>query len=83
MSQLLRDFVDHPHSVGESYGEHWQSAMGFAVTMLTLAAVCAVHAFVPGLFKQTASRTIDSLHRRMITQRHRRSEERPLPVPRG
>lgn len=83
MSQLLRDFTEHPHSVGESYGEHWQSAMGFAVTMLALAVVCAVHAFVPGLFKQTASRTIDDLHRRMVTQRHRRSEGRPLATPRG
>jgi len=74
MSQLLRDFTEHPHSVGETYVEHWQSAMGFAATMALLAVVCAVHAFVPGLFKQTASRTIDNLHRRMITKRQRRSD---------
>ncbi len=71
MSKLLRDFVDHPHSVGESYVQHWHTAMGFSLTLLALALACAVHAFVPGLFKQTASRCIDKLHRRMITQRHR------------
>lgn len=83
MSQLLRDFTEHPHSVGESYGEHWLTAMGFAVTMLALAIACAVHAFVPGLFKRTASRTVDDLHRRMVTQRSRRSDGRPLAAPRG
>jgi hypothetical protein len=75
MPQLIRDFVEHPRSVGENYVEHWQSAMGFSVTMIALALACAVHAFVPGMFKQTASRTIDDLHRRMVTQRHRRSIE--------
>lgn len=73
MPQLIRDFVEHPRSVGESYAEHWLSAMGFALTMLTLALVCALHAFVPGLFKRTASRTVDELHRRMVTHRHRQS----------
>lgn len=72
MSQLVKDFVDHPRSVGETYGEHWMSAMGFAVTMLGLAMACAVHAFVPGMFKTTASRTVTELHRRMVTQRDRR-----------
>lgn len=75
MPQLIRDFVDHPRSVGENYAGHWLSAMGFALTMMTLALVCAVHAFVPGLFKRTASRTIDDLHRRMVTQRHRAGPE--------
>lgn len=83
MSQLIRDFVEHPHSVGESYGEHWQTAMGFAATLVGLGIACAIHAFVPGLFKQTASRTIDDLHRRMVTQRSRRASERPLPASRG
>lgn len=75
MPQLIRDFVEHPRSVGENYAEHWLSAMGFALTMMTLALVCALHAFVPGLFKRTASRTIDDLHRRMVTQRQRTSTD--------
>jgi len=71
MNDLIRDFRDHPESVGETYGQHWCSAMGFALTMIGSALACAVHAFVPGLFKTTASATITRLHRRMVTHRHR------------
>lgn len=71
MNDLIRDFRDHPESVGETYGQHWCSAMGFALTLIGSALACAVHAFVPGLFKTTASATITRLHRRMVTHRHR------------
>jgi hypothetical protein len=72
MSQLIRDFQEHPRSVGESYVEHWLTAMGFAWTLARCAFVCAVHAFVPGLFKHSASRCITQLHEHMVTQRRRR-----------
>jgi hypothetical protein len=71
MNNLIRDFRDHPESVGETYGQHWRSAMSFAFALMGAALVCAIHAFVPGLFKQTASRTITRLYRRMVTHRHR------------
>jgi len=71
MSNLLKDFRDHPESVGETYAQHWRSAMSFAIAMVGSALACLVHAFVPGLFKQTASRTINTLHQRMVTHRHR------------
>ncbi|MEQ8860697.1 MAG: DUF6356 family protein [Pseudomonadales bacterium] len=73
MNQLLRDFHEHPQSVGETYPEHWWTAMGFALTLLGSSLACMVHAFVPGLFKGTASRTITELHRRMVTHRNRRA----------
>jgi hypothetical protein len=73
MTQLIRDFYEHPQSVGESYVGHWLAAMSFAATLLTCALMCTVHAFVPGLFKHTASRTIDRLHERMVTHRRRHS----------
>jgi hypothetical protein len=71
MNTLIRDFRDHPESVGETYGQHWRSAMRFAFALLGAALVCAIHAFVPGLFKQTASRSIARLYQRMVTHRHR------------
>ena len=71
MSQLIRDFYEHPHSVGETYAGHWIAAMGFALTLFACALICAVHAFVPGLFKHSASRAVDRLHARMVRQRRR------------
>ena len=71
MLQVIRDFHEHPRSVGESYGEHWRRAMGFAATLAFCALVCAAHAFVPGLFKHTASRCVQRLHEHMVVQRLR------------
>jgi hypothetical protein len=75
-SQLIRDFHEHPHSVGETYLQHWCSAMGFALSLVRSALACALHAFVPGLCKTTASETVTALHRRMVTHRHRQARDR-------
>jgi hypothetical protein len=71
MRALLTEFQEHPRSVGETYAQHWRSAMGFAITLLVCAGACAVHAFVPGLCKTTASRSVTALHQRMVTHRQR------------
>lgn len=76
MSQLIKDFQAHPRSVGETYLQHWCTAMGFALTFVALALACVLHAFVPGLCKCTASRTIADMYRRMVAQRDRRTEAR-------
>lgn len=71
MDQFFRDFIDHPHSVGETYGQHWCSAMRFALLLGGCALACLVHAFLPGLFKSTASRSVARLHDRMLVNRQR------------
>jgi hypothetical protein len=63
-------FVDHPESVGESYGEHFRVALGFGATMVGAGLACIVHAVLPGLFVKTGSAAITDLHDRMV--RHRR-----------
>ena len=62
---LIRHFTEHPASVGESYGEHFRVAAGFARDLVSAAAACAVHAVVPSLCTRTASGRIDDLHARM------------------
>ena len=64
-------FVDHPESVGESYGEHFFVALGFGLTMVTASLALFVHALVPGLFVRTGSAAITGLHDRMIAHRRR------------
>lgn len=73
MSQFIRDFVEHPRSVGENYLQHMGSALGFSWRLLVAAFCCAAHALLPGLFKCTASAQIAVLHDRMIANRHRHS----------
>jgi hypothetical protein len=72
-----RFFLDHPASVGETYGEHLRHAFGFGLAMIAGGLACLVHGLVPGLFTRTGSECIRRLHRRMVT--HRRT--RPLPRP--
>lgn len=69
---MLRElFVDHPESVGESYGEHFGVAMGFGVTMVTAGIACIVHALIPGLFVKTGSAAVTELYDRMVQHRRR------------
>ena len=62
---IRRLFLDHPDTVGESYGRHLRVAGGFGVAMLAGAMACFVHALVPALFQRTGSGTIKRLHRRL------------------
>jgi hypothetical protein len=58
-----RLFHDHPRSIGMSYGEHGKGAAAIGVAMIVGGIACLVHAAVPGLFKDTASRMLGKLHR--------------------
>lgn len=71
MSQILRDFHAHPQSVGESYLEHWCTAMRFAALLAFGAVACLIHAFVPGLCKHSASQSVTRLHDQMVVNRQR------------
>ena len=79
MSKL--SFTAHPHSVGETYGQHLRMAMGFAGAMFVASLACAVHALLPFAFERTGSNAITNLHRRMVT--HRVGGHSPLPVERS
>ena len=47
---LPRSFVDHPRSVGETYGEHFAVATGFGLRLIAAGLACLVHACVPAWF---------------------------------
>ena len=72
MSSASRlSFTEHPGTVGETYGQHFQSALGFSLSMIGGGLACMVHAVFPFLFEKTGSATIRSLHERMIAHRSR------------
>lgn len=48
-------FREHPESHGETYLEHMSHALMFSARMLVSGSACFVHAFLPFVFKTTAS----------------------------
>jgi hypothetical protein len=73
---IRRLFIDHPESVGESYGEHFRVASTFGWTMLVGALAAFLHALVPALCKKTSSATVKRLHAR-LTKDPQREGKRP------
>ncbi len=62
-------FLDHPASVGESYGEHAAFASAFGWRMFTGSLACFVHALVPALCQTTGSRAVLGLHETLLEAR--------------
>ena len=75
---LKAKFTDHPVTVGETYGEHFVTAMGFSLSMLKAAYCCGVHAILPFAFEKTGSECITGLYDRMITNRSRLEKDEDL-----
>ena len=74
---LKRKFTEHPETVGETYGEHFVTAMGFGLALFKAAFCCIVHAILPFMFEKTGSACISELYERMVTNRDRRAERQP------
>lgn len=66
---IKRAFIEHPESVGESYGEHFVHANSFGIRMVLGGIACMLHGFLPFLFVKTGSKQIESLHGRMVVNR--------------
>lgn len=66
---LGRLFWDHPKSLGMSWAEHGAGAAVIGARMVGAGLACFVHAAVPGLFTQTAGKTVLSLHDHMMQRR--------------
>jgi hypothetical protein len=72
---IAKLFIDHPQSIGETYGQHARTAMSFGWRMVIGGLACMVHAAVPGLFVKTASRTVVQLDAEMRGRKPAPGEE--------
>jgi len=66
---LGRLFVDHPKSLGMSWAEHGAGAVVIGARMVGAGIACMVHAAVPGIFTQTAGKTVIDLHEHMMQRK--------------
>ena len=64
-------FTDHPREVGETYFQHFRTALGVSASLTAGALACLVHAVCPFLFVRTGSATIERLYRRT----HKRADK--------
>jgi Family of unknown function (DUF6356) len=72
MDKFKQAFTEHPGSVGETWGEHAQMSLGFALRLQQAALAALVHAVFPFLCVKTGSGIISDLHTRMLTNRARK-----------
>jgi hypothetical protein len=65
-------FLAHPHSVDESYSEHFGVAWRFGLTMLRGGLGALVHALIPALCTTTGSDALTRLN--ALLEAHRQSK---------
>lgn len=66
---FARLFSDHPKALGMSWAEHGAGAVVIGARMVGAGLACIVHAAVPGIFTETAGRTVKSLHDHMVQRK--------------
>jgi len=62
---IQKTFIQHPHSVDETYFEHLVFALKSSGTLFLAAIAALIHAFIPCACEKTASQKINELHTRM------------------
>ena len=65
---MIDAFTRHPHSVGETYGEHLSAASSYAWPMIGAGFACLIHAILPFAFERTASDCVQRLYGRMAAR---------------
>lgn len=64
-----RLFREHPRSLGMSWASHGVGALAIGGRLITAGTACLVHAVVPGLFTQTAGKTVMGMYDHMIRRK--------------
>ena len=59
---LNRLFFDHPHSLGMSWGSHGAGALKVGFQLIGAGCAAIIHGLIPGLFGETASRTVTRVY---------------------
>ena len=60
-----RLFLEHPRSLGMTWAGHGAGAVAIGAKLVGAGAACLIHAVVPGLFTETAGRTVTGMYDHM------------------
>ena len=61
-SAASRLFTEHPRSLGMSWAQHGAGAVKIGAELIGAGCAAIVHAAVPGLFTETAGRTVTRIY---------------------
>jgi hypothetical protein len=64
-----RLFLEHPRSLGMSWGGHGLGAVKIGARLVGAGCACLVHAVVPAVFTQTAGKTITGMYEHMMRRK--------------
>ena len=64
-----RMFLDHPRSLGMTWAGHGIGAVAIGARLVGAGCACIVHAVVPGVFTQTAGKTITEMYDHMARRK--------------
>ena len=64
-----RLFREHPRTLGMSWAGHGIGAVAIGARLIGAGLACLIHAVVPGIFTQTAGRTITHMHDHMTRRK--------------
>ena len=67
--KIVRFFTEHPESVGETYIQHFSVAIRFSLKLFISSIAALIHAFIPALFKKTASTLIKNMYREVTSRK--------------
>lgn len=64
-----RLFFEHPRSLGMTWAGHGVGALAISATLVGAGLACLVHAFLPGVFTQTAGKTVTRMYDHMARRK--------------
>ena len=66
---MSRFLLDHPRSLGMTWAGHGAGALKIGGKLIGAGLACVVHAAVPGLFTQTAGKTVSRIYEHMMQRK--------------
>ena len=60
-----RMFLEHPRSLGMTWAGHGIGAVAIGTRLVGAGLACLIHAVVPGIFTQTAGKTVTDMYDHM------------------
>ena len=70
-----RLFAEHPRSLGMSWAQHGSGAVKVGFQLIGAGCAALIHAVIPGIFGETASKTVVRIHDHIQDLNARRADD--------